>query len=278
MKMILGVDIGGSATKIAGLKQDGTVLSTLRVRAEDPLTSLYGAIGSYLVQNHLTLDDVARVVLTGVGASYPDAGGRSIPLCKVDEFHASAAGALYLSGQEGAVIASLGTGTAFLWADSTGVVRHICGSGIGGGTLVGLCRQLAGTQSFSQIQALLEEGDTTKVDLAIRDVCFQSADSLDPSMTASNFGKAAGDALPADRVAGALNLVLEAIGTMTVLACRNCKTRTVVLTGSLVMLPQAREKFNVFEKLYDIQYFIPDNAVFATAIGAARYSLSLDPH
>ncbi len=43
MDVILGIDIGGSTTKIVGLQADGSVISMLRVRAEDQVTSLYGA-------------------------------------------------------------------------------------------------------------------------------------------------------------------------------------------------------------------------------------------
>ena len=43
MNIILGIDVGGSTTKIVGLKHDGTLLSTMMVRAYDQITSLYGA-------------------------------------------------------------------------------------------------------------------------------------------------------------------------------------------------------------------------------------------
>ena len=39
MDVILGIDIGGSTTKIVGLRTDGSVISMLRVRAEDQVTS-----------------------------------------------------------------------------------------------------------------------------------------------------------------------------------------------------------------------------------------------
>ena len=70
MDVILGIDIGGSTTKIVGLDRSGGVVSMLRVRAEDQVTSLYGALGNYLSGNGLRLEDVRRVVLTGVGASF----------------------------------------------------------------------------------------------------------------------------------------------------------------------------------------------------------------
>ena len=92
-------------------------------------------------------------------------------------------------------------------------------------------------------------------------------------MTAANFGNLAEDASPADLAAGVVNLVLESIGTMTGLACQSCNSRTVVLTGSMTTMEQVRVNFDTFERLYGIHYIIPENASFATAIGAALYSL-----
>ena len=273
MEVILGIDIGGSTTKIVGLRTDGSVLSMLRVRAEDQVTSLYGALGNYLTSNGLTLKDVRRVVLTGVGASYVEGNIYGLPTCKVDEFSASGTGALALSGQDSAVVVTMGTGTAFMWAEKSGSVRHLCGSGIGGGTLGGLCRKLVGMERFGQIKKLAAQGDLGQVDLTIADITCNPAPTLDPTLTAANFGNLAEDASPADLAAGAVNLVLQAIGTMTVLACQCCDTRTVVLTGSMTTLDQVKPNFENFEKLYGIHYIVPENATFATAIGAGLCSL-----
>ena len=70
-----------------------------------------------------------------------------------------------------------------------------------------------------------------------------------------------------------VNLVLQAIGTMTVLACQCCGADTVVLTGSVTTLSQAKPNFENFQRLYGIRYIIPERATFATAIGAGLYSL-----
>ncbi len=281
MDIVLGIDIGGSTTKIVGLRRDGSVVSMLRVRAEDQVTSLYGALGNYLTSNGLSLKDVRRVVLTGVGASYVDGDIYGLPTCKVDEFSASGTGALALSGQTSAVVVTMGTGTAFLWAEEDGSVRHLCGSGIGGGTLGGLCRKLVGMERFGQIKKLAEQGDLSQVDLTIRDITRNPAPTLDPTLTAANFGNLAADPPPAHRAPGPGNQVLQAIGTMTVLACQCCQTRTVVLTGSMTSLPQVKTNFENFEKLYGIHYIIPENASFATAIGAGLCSLkkkAVEPH
>lgn len=267
--VILGIDVGGSTTKVVGLREDKTVLSMLRAKAEDPLTSLYGALGNYLSGNGLSLENVRRVALTGVGASYEEGGVFHLPTRRVDEFSASGTGALALSGQESALVVSMGTGTAFLWVERGKRVEHLCGSGIGGGTLGGLCRKLVGMERFGSIKKLAAQGDLGRVDLTIRDLTRNPAMTLDPTLTAANFGNLAEDATPADLAAGTVNLVLQAIGTMTVLACRCCDTKTVVLTGSMTTLPQAGENFRNFEKLYGIHYIIPESATFATAIGAA---------
>jgi len=277
MDVILGIDVGGSTTKIVGLRRDGSVISMLRVRAEDPVTSLYGALGNYLLSNQLTLQDVRRIVLTGVGGSYVDKNIFGVPTVKVDEFSASGTGALALSGQESGVVATMGTGTAFLWAEQGKEMQHICGSGIGGGTLGGLCRRLVGMERFGQIKKLALEGDLTQVNLTIKDITRDPAPTLDPTLTAANFGNLAEDATPADLALGVVNMVLEAIGTMTVLACKCCNTNTVILTGSVTTLDQARPNFEKFEDLYGIHYIIPENATFATAIGAGLYSLQTEP-
>ena len=75
-----------------------------------------------------------------------------------------------------------------------------------------------------------------------------------------------------------LRAALLAAGPLvTVLACQSCDAKTVVLTGSMTTLPQAVTNFQLFEKLYGIRYIIPENATFATAIGAGLCSLRKKP-
>ena len=151
MSIILGIDIGGSTTKIVGLRSDGTTIAMHRVQAQDPITSLYGAMGNFLFTNRLQLGDVSRIALTGVGASYIDDDIYGIPTEKVEEFAAVGVGGLALSGQDRAVVVSMGTGTAFIWAEKGKPVRHLCGSGVGGGTLAGLCSRLCGPRSYQPV-------------------------------------------------------------------------------------------------------------------------------
>lgn len=269
MSVILGIDIGGSSTKIVGLRPNRTIIGMLRVKAEDPVTSLYGALGNFMNTSKLTLGDLSCIVLTGVGASYVDGDIYGVRTVRIAEFPAVGTGALALSGRDQAVVVSLGTGTSFLWAEQGKEIRHLIGSGIGGGTLAGLSSLITGVHEFSMIRKLSQGGDLSHIDLTIADMSKGKVGTLPPEATAANFAKVAEDATAEDKTRGLVNLVLQAIGTMSVLACHNCQTSTVILTGALTMLPTAREMFDMFTKLYQIEYIIPQNATFATALGAA---------
>lgn len=66
--------------------QRGKVIKPLRIKATDPVTSLYGAFGKYLYDNRIDLSEVERVMLTGVGAHYIDKPVYGLPTAKADEF------------------------------------------------------------------------------------------------------------------------------------------------------------------------------------------------
>ena len=273
MGVILGIDIGGSSTKIVGLRPDLSVIDMLRVKADDPLTSLYGAMGNFLSTHDLQLSDIRHIALTGVGASYVEGDIYGVKTIKVAEFPSVGTGGLALSGKEHAVVVSMGTGTSFLWANKGQEVSHLIGSGVGGGTLAGLSSLTTGVHQYALIRKLCQDGDLSHIDLTMADLSREQVGDLPPEATAANFAKVADDATSSDKMLGIVNLVLQSIGTMSVLACKGCGTDTVVLTGALTMLPPAKETFELFKQLYGVDFIIPENATFATAIGAALYSV-----
>ena len=191
---------------------------------------------------------------------------------KVEEFTAVGVGGLALSGQERAVVVSMGTGTAFIWAEKGREVRHLCGSGVGGGTLAGLCSRLCGTRQYDQIVKLAETGSVGNIDLSVGDITRNSHPSLPLDITAANFGNVSDTATAGDFAAGVVNMVLQSIGTTAVMACRACGCETVVLTGFMSNLPQAEDCFALFTRLHGVHFIIPESAAFATSIGAALCS------
>lgn len=268
MSVIIGIDVGGSTTKIVGYTDSGKLVSMLKVEAADPLTSAYGALGKFINENNLRLTDVTRIILTGVGASLFDKDVYGIATSKVDEFEAIGLGGLELSGKEEGLIVSLGTGTAFVRAGRKGIA-HIGGSGLGGGTVVGLCGKICGATSFKTITELAQTGSLEKVDLNIKDISASEIPTLPPDTTASNFGKMEDGATPADITLGILNMTFQTIGMLAVFACRNDSVKDVILTGTLSQMPFAKKVFNALYKMHGVQFIIPKNAIYATATGAA---------
>ncbi len=268
MSVILGIDIGGSTTKVAGFHSDGTRISMLQVEASDRLTSLYGAIGNFLSSNRVPLSDVSRFVLTGVGASLADGSIYGVRTEYVDEFNAIGAGGLHLSGKKEALVVSLGTGTAFVRAGRDGYM-HIGGSGVGGGTLAGLSWHLMHENDPEALARLAEQGNLENVDLSVSDICTDDISQLPAHTTASNFGKIRSGASHADVAMGLINMVFQTVGMLSVFALRNDPVRDVVLIGTLAKLSLASQVLCSVEELSDVRFIIPEDAVYATAIGAA---------
>ena len=81
MKAIIGIDVGGSTTKIVA-SYGGKINFPQFVRAADPITSVYGAFGKFTTQNGLDLSDIEKVIVTGVGSSYIKKSIYGLPLTK----------------------------------------------------------------------------------------------------------------------------------------------------------------------------------------------------
>ena len=98
MGIVLGIDIGSSATKIVAMDESKTILNSLKVSASDPVTAMYGAVGKILCEERMQIADVEAVMLTGMGASYVEGDVYGLPTTKVTEFDALGTGGLYLTG------------------------------------------------------------------------------------------------------------------------------------------------------------------------------------
>jgi len=265
--MIVGIDVGISTTKIVGLR-DGKPSAPIRITAADPITSLYGAFGKYLHDNNIELKDVEHVMLTGVGAAYVKNDVYGVATSRCDEFIADALGARYESHLDHAIVVSMGTGTSFVMCNGDDI-QHIGGIGIGGGTLQGLSRIMLNTSDIKQVSALAMQGDISHINLTIGDISAQPLPGLPMEATASIFARAKNDAAKEDIAAGIIGMVLQTIGSASVLAAQGTGCRDMVLIGNLSLLPQCKEVFPALEKLYNVRFHIPKYSQFCTAIGAA---------
>lgn len=267
MAITIGIDVGGSTTKIIGI-ENKKVKSPLLITAQDPVTSLFGAFGKYLHDNSLFLTDIKKIVITGVGSSSIKTPLYGIETVVCDEFIANALGARYHSGLENLIVISMGTGTSFIKIQGN-KFKHIGGLGIGGGTLSGLSRIMLNNSKILDIANQALDGDVSNVNLLIKDICNKPLPNLPLTATAANFGKADGNSKPEDIAAGIIMLILQTIGSAANMAAQNTDIKDFVLIGNLAKLPQCPQIFKGLGELYNLNFHIPSYAEYRTALGAA---------
>lgn len=278
MSVVIGIDVGGSTTKIVGFRENCGVrelISPQFVRANDPITATYGAFGKFTDENRLAISDIDRIVMTGVGSSYVKHDMYGLECLRVPEFNCIGRGALFTSGLKDALAVSMGTGTALVHAREGGEMVYLGGTGVGGGTLVGLSKLLLRAESVEHIEEYAALGDLSNIDLRIKDITeSDTLSNLSRELTAANFGNVSDLATREDIARGILNLVFETVGMISVFAARECKVNDVVLTGNLTRLDYSRVKFEEFNSLgYGVRFHIPEKAEFSTVIGAALLGL-----
>lgn len=267
-KIVIGIDVGISTTKIVGIDEKGMVISPIRIKATDPITSLYGAFGKYLHDNKIKLNEIEHVMLTGVGAAYIDEHIYGLPTSKSEEFIADGLGAKYESKLDRMIVVSMGTGTSLVKCDGENI-KHIGGIGIGGGTLAGLSRIMLKTDDIKQITNLAKDGDVSKINLLIKDISAKPLPGLPMSAVASLFSNAKTNASREDIAKGLIWMVLQCIGSATILSSLESGIKDFVLIGNLSLLPLCREVYPAMEKVYGVRFHVPKYSEFCTAIGAA---------
>lgn len=266
MGIRMGLDIGGSTTKVVTYQND-QVGDYLLVQADDPVASAYGAVGKYLDLSRQTPEAIDHIMVTGVGASYLGGNILGRDTIVVSEFSSVGLGGLYLAKVKAAIVVSMGTGTSFV--DAVGSeVTHLIGSGVGGGTVLGLSESMLKLHDFDSFESLLEAGKIENVDLTVGDISQREIPGLPMDTTASNFGKVNDLATQADLAVGIVNLVFQSVGTAAMLCARQKSRDTVIFTGNLTRIKFGKKVLSSFAKLYDIKMIVPEHSEFATAVGA----------
>jgi type II pantothenate kinase len=267
--MIVGIDIGGSTTDAVILDNGG--VSVVTIEANDPVAAAAGALGKLVETCGLELEKVERVAATGAGSRALGDRLFGRPVVKVNEFDAIGIGGISLVGKKRALVVSLGTGTAIVSVEPD-KIEHVSGTGLGGGTLRGLSKHMLGVSTFETLEALAERGDLSRVDLTVRDIAGGAIGDLPPGTTASNFGKISADATAEDKALAIMNMIVEVVSVLALAAARGCGQEDIVLTGKLTRIFRFMQNAKRRNFLWR-NFLIPDQADYATAIGAARASM-----
>ncbi|CAG7651460.1 Type II pantothenate kinase [Paenibacillus solanacearum] len=194
------------------------------------------------------------------------------------EFEATCSGAAYLLKEQGTnessyVLTNVGTGTSIHFVQGEEHSR-VGGTGVGGGTLMGLSYLLTGHSDYRQIMSLSREGDRANIDLKVSHIYEGAEPPIPGELTASNFGRVlqgSDSSRDADKLACVVGLVGETVTTMSVLAAGKCGVATVVYIGSsFVDNDLLREIVLRYTVLRGAQPIVLANGEFSGAIGALR--------
>ncbi|MEM3504146.1 MAG: hypothetical protein QW134_07990, partial [Nitrososphaeria archaeon] len=180
----------------------------------------------------------------------------------------------HLSGKKEAIVVSVGTGTAIVYArmNANGHhVEHLGGTGVGGGTIAGLGKLLLKKEYPSSIFREALGGELSRVNLQVKDIVGGPIGRIPAEATASNFGKVGDDTRPEDIALGLITMIAEVVATVAYFAAKQKGLEeSIIFVGKL----PSQEIFS--NRLLDTlsilggRAVIPKNAEYATAIGAAK--------
>lgn len=271
MKLYLGVDIGSSITKAVAV-EDGVIVGFTSIATMDPVAAASGAVGKLLAEHGYRLEDIVSIAVTGGGARFLKVRELfGIPLVLVDEVEAIGLGGIALTGKGRALVVSMGTGTAMVVVEDYGrSIRHIGGTGVGGGTLLGLGRLLLNKHSVEALENLAERGDSSRVDLTVFDIAGGPVGVVPGEATASNFGKISDEARDEDIAAALFNLIGQVVGVLAVFASKLYGLeRDIVAVGKLASSKLIVKAMMGVASIFGVEICFPDNGGYCTALGAA---------
>jgi len=269
----VAIDFGASNTDVVLQHESTTRRWTLPTRGQPDESR----VREVLAAGSLSPADVEWIVVTGGNRErLPSViDGRSV--YRVDEVTAIGRGGLALVGAPRGLVASAGSGNAVVSAGPEGA-RHVTGSGVGGGTLVGLGRLLLGITDPRVLDALALKGSPTGLNLTIGEILGGAIGSLPPDTTAVNFGRVAREpttASPEDTAAALVNMVGQVIAVIAINAARAERMDDIIIVGHLTDLPSIRETFRLVGQFYRATLQVPEHGGHATALGALLHQQSV---
>ncbi|GAB3062457.1 type II pantothenate kinase [Virgibacillus ainsalahensis] len=260
----IGIDAGGSLTKIAYEERGKIHVKTFPSDKMDQLM------------------DWLRIV--SPGALLHLTGGKSAYLERtvqqktfhVDEFEATAEGTRFLLQQEKSVLdkefilVSIGTGTSIFHVTQESHVR-LFGSGIGGGTLMGLGTLICGKNNFLELVELAGKGNRANSDLLVKDIYAPGKPPLSGDLTAANFGKAhrENNANETDHMSSLIQLIGESIILLAGQAAAAHNVGKIVFIGSTLNGNRPlKDVLGGYREMLPYEPVFLDRGAYAGAIGA----------
>ncbi len=150
--------------------------------------------------------------------------------------------------------------------------KRLGGTGVGGGTLLGLAKLMTGESDFKTLMELAAQGHRDQADLTVAHIYEGARPPIPGDLTASNFGRVLENSRRisnADKVAAVIGMVAETITSLTLFAARNEGLRTAVFIGSIFAdNPVMKNTVHRYCSLCSLESLIPENGRFSGAVGA----------
>jgi len=263
--MFYSIDLGGSTVDILRFEDANfTVICSLESKDVDK-----SDLKKIFQKADIDYSKAKKIVLTGGHSRTFGKEFNRIPLEIISEIDAIGAGGLFLAETESGLVCSLGTGTCFV-SGRNKRFKHVGGTGIGGGTFLGLSRTLLQTDTFVDLQQLVESGKNSSVDLLVEEIVGGGIGFVPGSATAANFAKASDKNSKNDIARGIANMVGQTIASLAVFAARTEDHKKIILGGKLIRLPQIIEIAKRTADIYGRKIIVPKHAEYMSAIGAGR--------
>ncbi|MFJ7826370.1 type II pantothenate kinase [Psychrobacillus sp. NPDC096623] len=264
----IGIDAGGTLTKIAYWNEQNEMIF------ERFLSSDFQKVKDWIESNHPN----ASICVTGGRAEQLKvhfSSSEDIPY--IVEFDATMNGVMYQMKHasiepNAAIIANIGTGTSIhIMQDNTH--NRLGGTGIGGGTLLGLGMALTGISDFEEIIKQSRVGSRSDVDVLVSDIYKNNKLPIKGTLTASNFGGIAlnpnSDSSATDLLAGVQGIIGEVVASLCIQVADAHHVEDIIYIGTTLedneLLQQIIESYTILKQKNPI--FL-DHHGYSGAIGA----------
>lgn len=266
--MNIGIDAGGTLIKVASMKNGSLEFKKFPISQLEYVASWINGFENTMI------------CITGGKAALLKSFMNQ-KAAEIVEFEATCNGLRYLLAKYGVseeeyILSNVGTGTSIHHVDNSKQQR-IGGTGVGGGTIMGLSRLLTGLTDYETIVPLAAEGFRDRIDLKVSHIYEGAEPPIPGDLTASNFGNilplASIEQLTKEELlASVIGLVGETVATVSVLAAVQCGVSSIIYIGSsFIWNDLLKEVVQSYTKLRGALPIFIENGEYCGAVGALLY-------